>query len=138
MLMLSATKKNPEQTQISNRIMIGTTINGEIQSKGDFRIDGKIVGKIDITGKLVLGDKGIVEGDIFCENANFSGLVTGKVEVKDTLVLTSTARIEGDIFVGKLVVEQGATFTGNCNMGAKVREISEPRSSKNEQSGKTA
>lgn len=136
--MLSNSKKNPEQSQISNRIMIGTTISGEIQSKGDFRIDGKIVGRIDITGKLVLGDKGIVEGDILCENANLSGFVTGKVVVKDTLVLTATARIEGDISVGKLVVEQGASFTGNCNMGAKVRELSEPRSAENEKTGKTA
>ncbi len=136
--MLSSAKKNPEQTQISNRIMIGTAITGDIQSKGDFRIDGKINGKIDITGKLVLGDKGTIEGEIACENASLSGLVVGRVEVKDTLFLTATARIEGDIFVGKLVVEQGATFTGNCNMGAKVRELSEPRTPSNDKAGKTA
>jgi cytoskeletal protein CcmA (bactofilin family) len=121
--MLTSSKKVIDQGQISNRILIGTTIKGDIQSKGDFRIDGKILGKVEITGKLVIGDKGLIEGEIHCENASVSGKVVGKVFAKEQLLLTATARIEGDIHVGKLIVEPGAEFFGHCQMGAKVLDI---------------
>jgi cytoskeletal protein CcmA (bactofilin family) len=31
--------------------------------------------------------------------------------------------VEGDIFTDKLAVEPGSSFTGACNMGAKVKEM---------------
>jgi cytoskeletal protein CcmA (bactofilin family) len=139
--MLGTAKRAPEQGHISNRILTGTTLTGDIDSKGDFRVDGRIIGKINITGKLVIGDKGHVEGEIHCENAGISGVVLGKVYVKDQLQLTSTSKVEGDIFVGKLIVEQGAEFLGHCNMGAKVLELNKPEKESSNgapKAGKTA
>ena len=40
------------------------------------------------------------------------------------LFLKSTAKINGDIVTGKLVVEVGASFTGNCNMGPMIKDLS--------------
>ncbi len=112
-----------------NLLGAGTKINGDITSTGDFRIDGVLVGNISISGKLVLGNTGKIEGNIQCANADLSGEVKGIVNITEILSLKSTAKINGDIVTGKLAIEAGAIFTGTCNMGAIVKNISQ----KNEQ-----
>ena len=42
------------------------------------------------------------------------------------LALKATSSVEGDIVTDKLSIEPGASFTGNCNMGGKVKELTQP------------
>lgn len=113
-----------DSNQASNRILNGTSIEGEVSTKGDLRVDGTIKGDINVTGKLVVGDKGYVEGEIKCAYANISGRLKGKLEVSELLTLQASARVEGDVITAKLAVETGAEFTGSCSMGAVLREMS--------------
>jgi cytoskeletal protein CcmA (bactofilin family) len=96
----------------------GTTVEGKIISKGDVRIDGKLIGAIETTAKVVLGEKGMVEGDLIANGADISGVVNGNVRVKGVLHLKSTARINGDIVTNKLQIESGGMFNGKCEMGS--------------------
>lgn len=121
--MITSAKKNPEQAQASNRILIGTEIEGDVKSNGDIRIDGVVKGNIQVTGKLVIGEKGKVEGEVICANASVSGLLKGKAEVKELLTLTPTAVVKGDVITGRLAVEPGAELSGTCSMGAVVRSM---------------
>lgn len=123
-------KGGPELNQASNRILAGTSIDGEIHSNGDFRVDGKIKGKIEITGKLVIGEKGHVDGEIICAHATISGSFKGRLEVSELLSLREQAKVHGDVITNKLSIESGAEFTGSCNMGAVVREMSNDEGSK--------
>jgi cytoskeletal protein CcmA (bactofilin family) len=107
-----------------NLIGGGTKIVGDITSAGDVRIDGHLSGNIVIAGKFVLGATGVVEGNITSVNADLSGEVKGTVKISEMLSLKSTARINGDIETSKLMIEPGAVFTGSCNMGAKVKNLS--------------
>ncbi len=107
-----------------NLIGGGTKIVGDITSAGDVRIDGHLSGNIVIAGKFVLGATGVVEGNITSVNADLSGEVKGTVKISEMLSLKSTARINGDIETSKLMIEPGAVFTGTCNMGAKVKNLS--------------
>jgi cytoskeletal protein CcmA (bactofilin family) len=127
--MFSSSKNQNIDAGSINLLGAGTNINGNITSNGDFRIDGNLVGNISISGKLVLGSTGHIEGNIQCANADLSGEVKGTVTISETLSLKSTAKINGDIVTGKLAIEAGAIFTGTCNMGAIVKNISQ----KNEQ-----
>ena len=106
-----------------NIIGAGTVIDGEIKSNGDVRIDGTVRGSVTSKAKVVIGSTGNVEGDVFCQNADISGAVKGKTTVAEMLFLKSQARINGDILTGKLVVEEGASFTGNCSMGPLIKDI---------------
>ena len=108
----------PVQAAI-NLIANGTSIDGQIQSDGDIRIDGKVTGTVTSKAKIVVGSTGIVNGDLNCENADVSGKVFGKTEVEDLLFLKATGYLEGDIVTNKLVVEAGARFSGTCRMGVK-------------------
>lgn len=128
--MITSAKKNPDQAQASNRILIGTEIVGDIKTNGDLRIDGLVKGTIQTTGKLVVGEKGTVEGDVKCKNSTVSGTIKGTIFVDELLTLHSSAKIKGDIQTGKLSVEPGAEFTGKCSMGAVIRELNEDEARK--------
>lgn len=106
-----------------NRIVEGTSIEGEIRCESNIRIDGSFVGNLNTKGRLVVGPAGRIEGTITCQNAEVEGLVKGKLNVQQLLSLKGSAKVEGDIFTDKLSIEPGATFTGACNMGAKVKDI---------------
>ena len=99
-----------------NLVGTGTVIKGEVNSTGDIRIDGTVTGQVKCKGKIVVGSTGVLEGDVFCQNADFSGKIKGKVEVSELLSLKSTARFYGDIITNKLAIEPGASFTGTCTM----------------------
>lgn len=107
-----------------NLIGNGTSITGNITSNGDVRIDGTLKGNLSISGKLVVGTSGNIEGNVVCQNADVSGKIHGKVTVNELLTLKATAKLLGDIVTAKITIEPNATFTGTCNMGPVVKNIS--------------
>jgi cytoskeletal protein CcmA (bactofilin family) len=105
------------QNQSINIISENTLIKGDVNATGDVRIDGELKGNIDAKGRLVIGPKGKLEGEINCTTIEISGYVKGKIIVSDLLTMKASARINGDIIAGKLSVEPGSIFTGTCSMG---------------------
>ena len=105
------------ETQKVNLIENGTKIKGDIESNGDFRIDGILDGSINSKGKIVVGSTGTVEGNITCRNADISGKVKAQINITELLSLKSSADISGDIKTAKLSIEPGAKFSGTCDMG---------------------
>lgn len=99
-----------------SRISTGTVIKGEISSPTDIRIDGSFEGKIFSKGRVVVGEKALINGDVLCDNLDFWGRMNGGIYVKDTLTLKSGCVINGNLHVKRLVVELGARFDGNCKM----------------------
>ena len=117
-------RNNENDGHSVNLIGTGTKIKGNVNSEGDIRIDGTLVGKINSKGKVVVGPTGMVEGEITCQNADISGTVKIKITVAEVLLLKPTAELSGDIITNKLAIESGATFSGTCSMGAVVKDIS--------------
>ena len=118
-------RNNENDGNSVNLIGTGTKIKGNIQSEGDIRIDGTLIGTIKSKGKVVVGSTGMVEGEITCENADISGTVKIKITVANVLLLKPSAKLTGDIATSKLAIESGATFSGTCSMGgAVVKDIS--------------
>lgn len=119
-------KTNESEHTSINLIGNGTTIKGEIKSNGDIRIDGTLIGQVYSKGKIVVGNTGVIEGEIYCQNADFSGTITAKVEVSELLTLKATSRLKGEIITNKLAIEPGARFTGNCSMDKQVTADEKP------------
>jgi len=99
-----------------NLISQGTEITGDIKSTGDIRIDGILNGNMNTKGKVVIGPTGKVKGEVECKNSEVSGLIEGKITVSQLLNLKASSKINGAIITGKLSIEPGAVFTGNCAM----------------------
>ena len=104
-------------------ISAGTTIKGDLSSNSDLRIDGTVIGNINSSAKIVIGNSGVVEGDIFGNNADIVGKTSGTIKVKELLQLRGECVVNGNIYAGKLQVEPSATFNGQCHMGANVVDM---------------
>lgn len=116
-------KNNNISPDSYNRFVAGTVIKGDIESEGVIRIDGRLEGSLKTKSKLVVGETGIIEGDVVCENADVFGTIKGQIAVSELLSLKATAKLNGDITSGKLAIEPGAQFTGSCSMGAVIKDI---------------
>ncbi|MGO4820097.1 MULTISPECIES: bactofilin family protein [unclassified Flavobacterium] len=107
----------------TNRIVEGTSIKGDIDTKADFRLDGELIGNFTSTAKLVIGSTGSVVGDIICNNADIEGRFNGTIKVTEVLNVKSKASIHGEVTVGKLSVEPGADFSASCIMKDNLKNL---------------
>ncbi len=108
-----------------NIIGQGTVIEGGIKAKSDVRISGKVIGNVNVDGKTVITPEGVVEGEVRSAHADIAGKIDGELFVSERLVLKNSAVVEGDIHTTKLVIEDGATFTGTCDMGGTIPKSSD-------------
>ena len=122
--MLNKNQKEVEElSNSSNIIGKGTIVNGSIETFGNIRVEGRVVGDIKTKSKAAFGNSSQVDGSVLAQNAEVAGHIAGTIEVTELLVLKATASIDGDIITNKLLVESGASFNGKCKMGVKSKEI---------------
>lgn len=129
-IMFDRTKQNVLGN--TSRLVENTTIKGNIQSKSDIRLDCFVEGNINCEGKIIIGQKGEIKGDVKCKNLDIEGKFIGNLDVAELLLVKATAKIKGEVSVGKLSVEPGAIFEATCIMKSSLKAVS------NEQSEKTA
>ncbi|MEQ8703517.1 MAG: polymer-forming cytoskeletal protein [Phaeodactylibacter sp.] len=96
----------------------GTHVEGDFRSEENIRLDGSVRGTVHCSKRLVVGEKGIIEGEIKAATAVIAGRITGNLVVEGALQLTSTAKIEGDISAKRMSAEEGAVYNGACRVGA--------------------
>jgi len=102
---------------VSNVRLI-VVVEGSVKSESDIRVDGTIKGKLFCDAKVIIGPTGYVEGEIKCKNAVVEGRFNGMLLVSELLNVRESATVEGEVSTNKLIVQSGATFNVNCNMGS--------------------
>ena len=103
-------------TPMPNILARGTKIKGDLETEGDIRIDGSVIGKILAKGKIVVGSGGYVEGEVVCKTIDVSGEVKANVQSGALTSLKATAKVTGNIVTPKISIEPGALFIGECKM----------------------
>lgn len=98
-------------------VSAGTTVNGDLSSENDLRIDGTILGNVRSSAKIILGASGLVEGNIEGQQADITGKVIGNIIIKEMLQLKGACNVQGNITADKLQIEPTAIFNGQCSMG---------------------
>ena len=94
----------------------GVKVEGKLFSDGNVRIDGKVVGEVQVNGNLTLGESSDINGNIKANNVTISGKVEGTVQAGEKMVLETKSRLAGDLFAKVLVIEEGAKFDGRSSM----------------------
>lgn len=106
-----------EAAQANNILGRGTTFKGNVETFGNIRIEGKVIGDILTQSKAAIGSTALIEGKVVAKIVEVEGEVLGTVTASEMLILKSSAKVKGDIHAAKLTVEPGATFDGQCKMG---------------------
>lgn len=117
-------KNNSEGNGLMNTIVgKDTIITGTLDVKGSLRVDGQVKGKIICTDCVTIGASGFVEADIESETTVVAGRMVGNVMASEKIELQAKCEMEGDIKAKSLVIEQGATFCGACNMKGQTPDL---------------
>ena len=115
-----------------NFIGAGTYLEGNIETKGSLRIDGKVKGTVKSGDTLTVGVSGEIIGEIYVKNAIVGGRIEGNVHIEQKLVLESTSSLTGNLRTSKLIIDEGAFFSGKSQMGAgqNVKEVAPKETNK--------
>lgn len=103
------------QQEISTLIGEGFVLQGELTGKSVVRVDGKVTGNIKVEGGVILGEKGVIVGDIETASAIIYGVVNGNVKVTQ-LEIKKSGKVNGDIKTETLEIEFGAQYNGKLEM----------------------
>ena len=109
-------KHNVPQINDISRISAGTEVKGSLISRSDIRIDGVFEGELITSGKLVLGEKAVVRGNVMCANADIWGKMEGDLIVGDTVSFKQDSSYEGQLKTIRICIEMGASFSGGCQI----------------------
>jgi cytoskeletal protein CcmA (bactofilin family) len=111
-----------------NLIGAGTTVEGKIKSKGSVRIDGRLIGDVQASENLFVGESGEVDGTVTARNVSIGGKIKGGITAAGKLVFESKSQVRGEIKAAKLVIDEGAFFDGKCTMAdAKQQQAPEQK-----------
>lgn len=93
-----------------------TSINGEVTTERDLRIEGRAQGKISCDGVLTIAEGAVVDAEIVAASIIVAGEMSGKVRCRGRLEIRSTGMVRGDVKTGALVIVEGARYEGQIAM----------------------
>ena len=109
-------KKSLNENKVVTIIGPGTTISGEIESKGTVRIEGTVTGRVDCEDTIVVHESGHVKADLIAGQVIISGTVEGNTFAHDRLEVTNQGKIVGNITAPRISIAEGVIFEGQCAM----------------------
>jgi cytoskeletal protein CcmA (bactofilin family) len=107
-------------TQQTTVIGPDTHIKGDMTFDGTARLLGTFEGTITAKGELQIASGATCKAAVDAAKVTVDGDVDGNITARDRIELTAKAKIKGDITASRLVVAEGASFVGNCNVGPEA------------------
>jgi cytoskeletal protein CcmA (bactofilin family) len=99
---------------------------GELHIDGDVHLSGTVQGEIHATGNVEVGDEAKVNASLAGGDVSIRGHVSGPVTARKKLVVAKSGSLTGDVHVARLVIQDGASFSGKVSMGPQPAVSIEP------------
>jgi cytoskeletal protein CcmA (bactofilin family) len=115
----------PARDPIENILGRSGLIRGDLSAEGAFRIDGTIEGSVVSRAEVVIGDTGVVRGDVAGSDVVVAGQIIGNVRCTGHLEILAKGKVEGDIAAQSVRIETGGVFRGTSFMGAASEKVLE-------------
>lgn len=94
----------------------GTEFKGMITYDGTIRIDGKVEGEIITQGTLIVGESAVIQAEISAGSIICGGKITGNIQAHQKVHLLSKAVLSGSVSTPNLIIDEGVSFNGRCEM----------------------
>src|ERR1041385_3837901 len=92
-----------------------TIVGDTAKMDGKFEIADSIQIECEIGGKLVIGEKGIVNANVETVDAIIMGHYDGNMTATGNVEIAATGRVSGNIKTDSLVISKGGFFNGNVS-----------------------
>ncbi len=95
----------------------GIKVNGEISGNENILIEGRVEGRISLSGNdVTIGKTGQVMADVSAKTIRVAGEVGGDLKAKERVVISGTGNVRGNVVAPRVVLEDGAIFKGSIDM----------------------
>lgn len=111
-------KNKLKSTDLTINSILGenTTLKGHFIIKGPLRIDGNFSGKIDSTGKVIIGKNGRAECMLIARVVIIGGTVKGDIYAEEKVLVLKSGEVIGNIYSASITMEDGVIFNGKCKI----------------------
>ena len=113
----------PARDTIENILGRSCSIRGDLEADGAFRIDGAIEGAVKSRAAVVIGETGVVRGDVTGSDIVVAGQIHGNVSCTGHLEILAKGKVEGNIDAQSVRIETGGVFRGTSCMGKEMAAI---------------
>ena len=93
-----------------------TSLKGDIDTGGFTRIDGSIIGNVNASGRVVIGERARMKSNVCGTVITIGGVVCGNVIAGESLVILSTALVLGDIITRRIQADEGCLINGRVKV----------------------
>ena len=91
---------------------VGVTVNGSVDADSSGRIDGSINGDITFKGKLIVGPKGVIRGNVETGDLLLYGKIYGHVYCQHKAIIRNKSYVQGNVRSMSIETEEGAVIDG--------------------------
>ena len=106
----------PRSSFIGSRIRI----QGELLGDEDVLVEGRVEGRVEVSKDFRVGLSGVVLAEVAAGTVAIAGHVVGNVRAAERVELLPTGTLEGDIHAPRIVIGEGARFTGRIDMSGRA------------------
>ena len=110
-----------EHAEITAFLGKGTEFKGVLSFEGTIRVDGRLEGEVLSKDTLIAGDEAHLQGEISVGTIISSGKIVGNINASVKVHILAPGVIEGNIRTPKLIIEEGVTFDGKCEMAGQKK-----------------
>ena len=96
------------------------TFKGELTFEKGMRVMGRFEGKVTSPGRIHIAREAKMQADVEAGAIIVEGDVHGNLSASDRIELKQSAHYEGDLRASKLVVDEGAVFSGHVSVGPEA------------------
>ena len=110
------------------RSVVGSTltIKGEVSGGEDLLIEGRIEGRLSLTGcSITVGREGRLKADLLAKTFQVDGFVAGTLQGEEWIRLSETGRVRGKLIAPRVILEEGCNFKGTIDMDASAKPSAE-------------
>ena len=108
---------NPGPGEFPTVLGPDANFKGELSFEKGMRLMGKFEGKVNTPGRVHVAKEAKMSADVEAGGIVVEGEVHGNLSAADRIELKNSARYEGDLRATKLVVDEGAVFSGHVTVG---------------------
>ena len=127
MLMKKGSGVAEDHAEITAFLGKGTEFKGVLSFEGTIRVDGKVDGEVVSKDTLIAGDEAFLQGEISVGTIISSGRIAGNISASQKVHILAPGIIEGNIKTPKLIIEDGVTFDGKCEMASQRKSSSDQK-----------